>query len=422
MSAFARGMQLGQQAWGLAEANRLREEQLALEKEKERRAAELFNQQLEERQRRAAKENQLGALRSDLADYLRGVDRVATNAALDEDFNRADRAAQLGLALPPMRGNSNADNERALTVQRPVDFASPDFQRGLSRKYAEYALAAGDLPTFDKIVTELRDKAISDQDAAFVTQIIKDPDGDLAKQFRRFINQGTMNFTINTDPKTGFSSIYMVDDDRARAIELSPQQLGVVALGARMLERGDTRGLDFIGSVNKDLAARAKEEFSKMMQAAELGNQAKYRAEQIRLNSKELGLREKQLDAAQERQRVLEQLRAAREQDAQRGQDAQLPDIRGYRKLIADAYTSGNYDPQQLVRLAPLYNVDPKTASAVLGVPYLPAWPEERVKPAGEQRGLKPPSWPIPLASKYSDVFNNDTYNTLVDKQREGVR
>ena len=145
MSAFDRGMQLGIRAWNSAEEARLRNEEMALQKARDARDAELHGATMDEKRRAAARANeQLGILR-EIQDYQQGIDRQATNAALDADFEAANQAALQGLPVPAVRGGSNAANEQALTVKNAVDPNSLQYQVGLNRLHQRYATVSGDV-------------------------------------------------------------------------------------------------------------------------------------------------------------------------------------------------------------------------------------------------------------------------------------
>lgn len=145
MSAFARGMQLGQQAWNAAEDSRIRQEVLAMRKAQDARDAELHDATMEEKRRARAREDEVLGIRREIQDYQQGIDRQATNAALDADFEAANQAALRGLPVPPVRGGSNAANEQALTVRNAVDPNSLQYQVGLNRLLQRYATVSGDV-------------------------------------------------------------------------------------------------------------------------------------------------------------------------------------------------------------------------------------------------------------------------------------
>ena len=145
MSAFDRGMQLGIRAWESAEEARLRNEELAMRKARDARDAELHGATMDEKRRAAALANELLGIRREIQDYQQGINRQATNAALDADFEAANQAALQGLPVPAVRGGSNAANEQALTVKNAVDPNSLQYQVGLNRLLQRYATVSGDV-------------------------------------------------------------------------------------------------------------------------------------------------------------------------------------------------------------------------------------------------------------------------------------
>ncbi|NDF52298.1 MAG: hypothetical protein EB116_19845, partial [Betaproteobacteria bacterium] len=99
--AFQSGFAMGQGAYtqALAQAERA-----ALQKREEERWAmqrEGLQLQLDQARLEAKRQNDLQTVMGGIRDYTQGIDRQATNAALDADFEAADQAALSGQPLPP---------------------------------------------------------------------------------------------------------------------------------------------------------------------------------------------------------------------------------------------------------------------------------------------------------------------------------
>lgn len=278
MSAFARGMQLGQQAWTSAEEARIRNEELGLRKAKDARDAELHGMTMDEKRRAVARENELAGIRTEMADFTGGINRPATNAALDADFEQAYQATAQGLAMPKMAAPSNAANEAALTVRAPVDTTSPQFQQGLAALRSRYALASGDMKDFDAVTAAERARITAQQDSDFALQVVKDPTGEAARGARSFVNSNSRRLSSKVDPKTGMTTFALVNGDGYDEIKVPPADLGKIAVGYRRLQRGDIGGLDVIAAVNKDLAAVVREELKLDMEIGKANNDANYKS------------------------------------------------------------------------------------------------------------------------------------------------
>jgi len=294
MSAFARGLQMGQQAWDTAENNRVRNEELSMRKAKEARDAETHQLQTDALRREASTQNELRGLRTNMADFLTGTDRKASNANLDADFEQAYQATGLGLEAPAMAGGSNMANEQALTVRRPVDMSSPEFQGGLAGLRSQYALASGNMADLDAVTSAERNRITSAQDAEWAQSVISNPNGEQAVRARSFINDSSKSLSIDPpDPKTGMSTLRIIRGDRTKPVELSPADLAKIAVGVRRLQRGDVGGLDVISGVNKELAAAAAAEFEMDVGLASRNNDTAYRAAGLANDRARLGLQER---------------------------------------------------------------------------------------------------------------------------------
>ncbi|OYW94779.1 MAG: hypothetical protein B7Z13_03760 [Caulobacterales bacterium 32-67-6] len=283
--------------------NKRRKEIDAREAEAHRASMEIKGLQIGALRREDATQNELRGLRTGMADFMTGTDRAATNANLDADFEQAYQATAQGLPMPAMRGGSNLENEQALTVRRPVDVSSPDFQQGMTGLRARYALASGNMADFDNVKAAERTRVASSEDAEWARAVVSDPNGEQAVQARTFINDSSRSLAIDPpDPKTGMSTLRIIRGDRTKPVDLSPSDLARVAVGVRRLQRGDVGGLDVISAVNKDLAAAAASEFNIDMQVAGENNNTAFRAaglanDRARLGIAQAGLRLQQNQA-----------------------------------------------------------------------------------------------------------------------------
>lgn len=289
MAAFQSGFQLGQDAYQRAMYNKARQEELGLRKAKDARDAELHGMTMDEKRRAVARENELAGIRTEMADFMGGINRQATNAALDADFDQAYQATAQGLAMPKMAAPSNAAHEAALTVRAPVDTTSPQFQQGLAALRSRYALASGDMKDFDAVTAAERARIAAQQDSDFALQVVQDPTGEAARGARIFVNNYSRKLSSRVDPKTGMTTFARIngDGDGYDEIKVPPADLGKLAVGYRRLQRGDIGGLDVIAAVNKDLAAVVREELKLDMEIGKANNDATYRSGQLRISQQQ---------------------------------------------------------------------------------------------------------------------------------------
>ena len=132
MSSFVRGLALGQNAYNSVMQQALQSAKDEREAAESKARLERYGLESDALRRTAQRDQEATGLRQQLSDFTQGVDRPATNAALDADFDAANQAAMQGLKLPAMRGGSNMANAEALKVTNPVDVTSPTYQQGLA--------------------------------------------------------------------------------------------------------------------------------------------------------------------------------------------------------------------------------------------------------------------------------------------------
>lgn len=276
-TSFNSGFRLGTDMFNQAERNRLLRDQEAREAEAHKQRMEEAALRTDALRRAATREQEATGLRQQLSDFTQGVDRPATNAALDADFEAANQAALRGVQLPAVRGGSNMANAEALKVTNPVDVTSAGYRQGLAGLRGRLALATGNDRDFDAIQDAERLRIQGQQDADYAKAVMTDPTGAAAKSARSFINGNSQRLSTKVDPKTGITTFALVQGDGYEEIKVSPADLGKIAVGFRRLERGDVGGLDVIAAVNKDLAAVARDELKLQLDVGAKTNDANYK-------------------------------------------------------------------------------------------------------------------------------------------------
>lgn len=357
---------MGQTAYQRALDNQTRQEELAMKKAGEARAAELHGLQTRALGRKESQDTQLAGLRRDMVDVVGGVNRQATDSNLDADFAQAEQATAMGLQPPPMLGGSNAANEKALTVSTPVNHADRGYQSRVAGLRQQYALTSGDMADFDRVQAADKARVQSIEDSVWALKVIENPAGSEAVQARSFINDSSKTLSIDPPDKTGMSTMRIIKGDRTTPVSVSPSDLGKVSVGVRRLMRGDVGGLDVIASVNKDLAAAA---------AAELGIDIKLADFNNKVASDRADLQVKQQDIA---------TRAAYYGGARQG-SKQLPPEMVSRLNDLSVQIAETADPNERARLEAQWSRENAIAATYLGRVIQPRG-EAQVKP-GE--GLK---------------------------------
>jgi hypothetical protein len=302
MAAFQSGFQLGSRiATDVLDRKERAERQKKEDEERELRkeAARLqINAATEEARRRS----DVAQLTRGLTDTIQGIDRPATNAALDADFNAAlqasdnavmaENAARQGVmpaaaqapaaatpdaavgpapavtgpaagvmpAVPAVRGGSNAANEQALTVRGAVDPLSPEYRQRVSGQMAAIAAATGDIERLRSLEAERRTTA----EDAFVAQRTKEYKAteDQIGATTVFVNQTSRRITMSTPDKNGLVGLSVVTPDgkdaHFKTLGRGEQAKLYAAVG--LLDVNPTRALKMMEEVNKDLAQAIRDE------------------------------------------------------------------------------------------------------------------------------------------------------------------
>jgi hypothetical protein len=314
MGAFQAGFGLGSRIATDALDRKERVERQKKEDEERELRKEATRLQINAATEEARRRSEVAQLTRGLTDTIQGVDRPATNAALDADFNAAlqasdnavmaENAARQGVmpaaaqapaaaapdaavgpapavtgpaagvmpAAPAVRGGSNAANEQALTVRGAVDPLSPEYRQRVSGQMAAIAAATGDIERLRSLEAERRTAA----EDAFVAQRTKEYKAteDQIGATTVFVNQTSRRITMSTPDKNGLVGLSVVGNDgRARFETLSRGEQAKLYAAVGLLDVNPTRALKMMEEVNKDLAQAIRDENLTTSQVAGNTNQ-----------------------------------------------------------------------------------------------------------------------------------------------------
>lgn len=292
MAAFQSGFQLGSRIASDALDRKERGERQKKEDEERALRMDLTRLQLNSATAEAQRKAEVAQITRGLTDTIQGVDRPATAAALDADFNAALQAsdnavmaenaarqgvpapaapaaagptagvmpaAQAAPAVPAVRGGSNAANEAALTVRNTVDPLSPEYRQRVSGQLAQLAAATGDIERLRSLETERRTAA----EDALIAQSTKDFKGtdEQIGATTMFVNNTSKRITMSDPDKNGLVGLSVVKPDGRASFEtLSRAEQAKVYAAVRLLEVNPTRAMKMIEDVNKDLAQAIRDE------------------------------------------------------------------------------------------------------------------------------------------------------------------
>jgi len=298
MAAFQSGFQLGSRIATDALDRKERAERQKKEDEERELRKEAARLQINAATEEARRRSEIAQLTRGLTDTIQGIDRPATNAALDADFNAAlqasdnavmaENAARQGVPIaatqapaaaapdtavgpapavtgpaagimPAVRGGSNAANEQALTVRTAVDPLSPEYRQRVSGQMAAIAAANGNIEQLRALDAERRTVA-EDALIAQRTKEYKATDDQIGAT-TVFVNQTSRRITMSTPDRNGLVGLSVVaPDGRARFETLSRGEQAKLYAAVGLLDVNPTRALKMMEEVNKDLAQAVRDE------------------------------------------------------------------------------------------------------------------------------------------------------------------
>ena len=252
--AFQSGFAMGHGLYQQHLANAERQAQRRRDDERWAMQKEALQLSLDTARDDAARQRSLSTVLAGLRDDVQGIDREATNAALDADFDAADRRALQGEALPPSIGGSAAANEAALTVRRAIDPSSSDHRLRLNRRLIEAAILNRDLPAVRALEGETR----SLRQQGFLDQAARMPIDEVMAQAAS-LNTNASQLPILYTGKTEAGYQFLTTDasgQPARSITLTEPQARQLVAARLMGDAGlGAESMALVAAVNQDIAA-----------------------------------------------------------------------------------------------------------------------------------------------------------------------
>ena len=208
------------------------------------------------------------------------VDAQASRIA-DAEMAAGGAPSKVSSMLPNFNDPSGAPVQGAPTVTMrqatPVDRAAA---------FEKIAIAKGDVAGIEK-AAQAKQKAILDaEDMEAVKAIMADPNGEATNRLLRMIRQSIPGADIVFDPKTGMY-VGMIAD---KPVNLSPAQLGQLAVVERQISRGDPNALTTLAGIDKDLAGAGAGIWKTQVEMAKFNNEAIRGGATIQQNATRTGL------------------------------------------------------------------------------------------------------------------------------------
>jgi hypothetical protein len=197
---------------------------------------------------------------------------------------------QGGMQVPQVAGAEPQAMGMRPPGQAQPNFADPEFQNQMTMLMKQRALAGGDMDRFGQLNQAAVQQQYSREDSEYARSVVSDPTGDIARQARTWINDSSPHITVRVG-KDGFSTFIVAKGDGYDEVNVSPSDLGKIAVGMRRLERGDVNGLELISKVSKDLAEAVRLDMQLELDVGKENNLTAYRQGTLGIQREELGLR-----------------------------------------------------------------------------------------------------------------------------------
>ena len=294
MSKFATSFAAGLLSGGMNEWIRQKGEKR--QDARDAREQENHDYQKEQRQRERDKNAAVDAAMEEHAGLLRTgevVEMPKMSSEMGPPPEAAPDGAGMALQMPTTRKATLAD------------------RLGSEMKIAQ---ASRDMTSFARLGRERQQAVDSEGDLTFARVVMENPTGDEAKKLMRTIYKKTDAFSMRQDPKTGLTTVdvFSPSGDFERSVQLSPAQLGQLAVVQRKLDRGDPGALDELAAIDKGMAAAAAAEWQTKLAMVKTNNEAVKAGATIADNQQRLWLA-KNADARAAEKAALERGDAARE-------------------------------------------------------------------------------------------------------------
>ena len=294
MSKFATSFAAGLLSGGMNEWIRQKGEKR--QDARDAREQENHDYQKEQRQRERDKNADVDAAMKEYGDIASSgqvVEMPKMSSEMGPPTEAAADGAGMALQMPTTRTATIADRVGALQ---------------------KVAMANRDMGSVERLGRERQQAVDSEGDLTFARGVMENPTGDDAKKLMRTIYKKTDAFSMRQDPKTGLATVdvFSPSGDFERSVQLSPAQLGQLAVVQRKLERGDPGALGELAAIDKGMAAAAAAEWQTKLAMVKTNNEVVKSGANMAINQARLGLA-KNADARAADKAALERGDSARE-------------------------------------------------------------------------------------------------------------
>ena len=199
------------------------------------------------------------------------VDAEATKIA-EAEMAAGGPPSKVSSVIPNFADPGGAPVQGAPTVAMR-DATNADRLGALQR----IAMASRDAGAIERLGQARMQAKYGQEDMAAAAAVMKDPTGPQAQALVGLVKQSVPGASLDFDKTTG----NFVGAIGNKAVNLSPAQLGQLAVAQNQFSRGDPAALQTIAGIDKDLAGAAAGAWQTQLKMAEFGQKAKYQGAQI---------------------------------------------------------------------------------------------------------------------------------------------
>lgn len=301
-NAFQSGFKLGGDAFNQAERNRLAQEELAMQKEREARAAEQFGWARDAEARQRAKDTEVDALtqqitRPNAGNYALTPSGPGTGGMGLRNTMPADAADTA--SVPPMRGlRMPAQGEPAAApglrapqmADRPLTFNQAPTGAAAEDILGRLALVKGDTTGFRASQAAARGFREDDLFNERLKEFTGSP--EQIGSTMSYLNQNSRSVTMGKPDKDGFVQLSVVKPDGDAAFaRLTKQDQAKLYAAAGLMDVNPQRAFDMMSQVNKELAVAIAAENGLNVDITKAGNDVAAKRGTLANQREELGIK-----------------------------------------------------------------------------------------------------------------------------------
>jgi len=299
-TSFQSGFKMGGDAYNQAQRNRLAQEELAMSKERDARAAEQFGWARDAEARQRAKDAEVDSLtqqltRPNAGNYALAPSGAGTGMGLRNTMpaDAADTASvpPIGLRMPAQGEAAAATGLRAPAMpDRPLTFNQAPTGADAEEILGRLALVKGDTAGFRNSQVAARGFREEDIFKTRLQEYKGTPEQITSTQV--YLNQNSRSVTMGAPDKDGFVQLSVVKPDGDAAFtRLTKQDQAKLYAAAGLMEVNPQRAFDMMAQVNKELAVAIAAENGMNVDLTKAGNDVAAKKGTLANQRTELGIK-----------------------------------------------------------------------------------------------------------------------------------